>query len=82
MPDTRLIIYQVFPRLLTNLNDTCIPGGTLQQNGSGKFNDYTYELLSDIKSLGVNAIWYTGYWKWPPRPISALTALKRIIHMW
>ena len=60
MPDTRLIIYQVFPRLLTNLNDTCIPGGTLQQNGSGKFNDYTYELLSDIKSLGVNAIWYTG----------------------
>lgn len=46
--------------MLTNLNDTCIPGGTLQQNGSGKFNDYTYELLSDIKSLGVNAIWYTG----------------------
>lgn len=82
MPDTRLIIYQVFPRLLTNLNDTCIPGGTLQQNGSGKFNDYTYELLSDIKSLGVNAIWYTGVLEMATKTDFSAYGIERIIHMW
>lgn len=60
MSDNRLIIYQVFPRLFTNLNSSCVPCGTLQQNGSGKFNHYTAELLDSIRSLGVNAIWYTG----------------------
>lgn len=56
----RLIIYQVFPRIFTNNNPCCIPWGTLGQNGSGKFNDYTAEVLGKISELGVNAIWYTG----------------------
>lgn len=60
MSDDRLIIYQVFPRLLTNLNKACIPSGTLEQNGSGKFNHYTPELLASIAGLGVNTVWYTG----------------------
>lgn len=37
-----------------------MPGGTLQQNGSGKFNDFTPDLLNKIASLGINTIWYTG----------------------
>ena len=56
----RLIIYQVFPRLFTNHNKTCRPYGTLAENGSGKLADFTPELLAYIRSLGVNAVWYTG----------------------
>lgn len=56
----RLIIYQAFPRILTNDCVDCIPNGTLEQNGSGHLNDITPILLKSIKGLGVNAIWLTG----------------------
>ncbi|MCM1290916.1 MAG: alpha-amylase family glycosyl hydrolase [Prevotella sp.] len=56
----RLVIYQVFPRIFTNTNDSCVRGGTLEQNGSGHLNDYTPKLLKSIKNLGVNAVWFTG----------------------
>lgn len=56
----KLIIYQVFPRILTNTNDTCQPDGTLESNGAGKMNDYTPRMLRAIKELGVNTIWFTG----------------------
>lgn len=60
MKKEKLIIYQLFPRLLTNMNDRCVPDGTLAQNGSGKMNDIDDKLLKSIKSLGVNCVWYTG----------------------
>lgn len=56
----RPIIYQVFPRIFTNDNSTCKFAGSLQENGSGKFTDYTPKLLRSLKSLGVNCIWMTG----------------------
>lgn len=56
----RLIIYQVFPRILTNECDHCIPFGTLRHNGSGKLNDFTDTLIKSVKNLGCNAIWLTG----------------------
>lgn len=56
----RLVIYQLFPRILTNNNPDCVPWGTLEQNGAGKFNDITPTVLNSIKELGINAIWYTG----------------------
>lgn len=56
----KLIIYQLFPRIFTNTNANCVPWGTLEQNGSGKFNDYTSHVLKSIKELGVNCIWFTG----------------------
>ncbi len=59
MPE-KLIIYQLFPRLLTNQCARCVPGGTLEQNGSGKMNDIDDALLVSIKGLGVNCVWYTG----------------------
>ncbi len=34
--------------------------GTKEQNGVGKFNDFTPEALQDIAVLGVTHIWYTG----------------------
>lgn len=60
MTNRKLIIYQLFPRLLTNMNTHCEPGGTLAMNGSGKMNDIDDKLLRSIRELGVNCIWYTG----------------------
>ncbi len=56
----KLIIYQLFPRIFTNSNPNCVPWGTLRQNGSGKFNDFTPHVLQSIKELGVNCLWLTG----------------------
>lgn len=56
----RPIIYQTFPRILTNTNPTCKFAGSLEENGSGKLADYTPGLLRSLKSLGVNCIWLTG----------------------
>lgn len=56
----RLVIYQLLPRILTNNNPACVPWGTIEQNGSGKFNEITSTVLRSIKELGVNAVWYTG----------------------
>lgn len=56
----KIIIYQVFPRIFTNTNSTCIYNGTIDQNGVGKINHFTPTLLKSIKDLGVNYIWYTG----------------------
>lgn len=56
----RLMIYQAFPRILTNNNSACVQGGTYEQNGSGKLNDITPCLLKSIRSLGINTVWLTG----------------------
>ena len=56
----KIIIYQVLPRLFGNTNSTCIPWGTKEQNGVGKFSDFTPERLKEIKSLGTTHIWYIG----------------------
>lgn len=54
------VIYQVFTRLFGNTNENNIPWGTIEQNGVGKFNDFTDEALLGIKELGTSYIWYTG----------------------
>lgn len=58
--DRKPIIYQLLPRLFTNTNNHCVPGGSYQQNGSGKMNDITDTVLSGIKELGATHVWYTG----------------------
>lgn len=58
--NNKIIIYQVFPRIFTNTNSSCIHNGTIDQNGVGKMNHFTSTLLKSIKELGVNYIWYTG----------------------
>ncbi len=54
------VIYQVFTRLFGNKNSTNKPWGTLEENGVGKFNDFTDKALEGIKEFGVSHIWYTG----------------------
>nr|WP_235989271.1 alpha-amylase family glycosyl hydrolase [Psychroserpens algicola] len=54
------VVYQVFTRLFGNTNTTNKPWGTLEENGVGKFSDFTDKALKEIKDLGVTHIWYTG----------------------
>ncbi|OBQ52178.1 alpha-amylase family protein [Tamlana sp. s12] len=54
------VVYQVFTRLFGNTNTTNKPWGTIEENGVGKFNDFTDKALAEIKGLGVTHIWYTG----------------------
>lgn len=54
------VIYQVLPRLFGNTNPNNKPWGTLEENGVGKFNDFTPERLEQIRDLGATHIWYTG----------------------
>lgn len=60
MNDKQIVIYQLLPRLFGNKNTSNIPYGTIEQNGSGKFNDITDKALDGIKELHVNYVWYTG----------------------
>ncbi|SDE93522.1 alpha-amylase family glycosyl hydrolase [Cellulophaga baltica] len=54
------VVYQVFTRLFGNTNTTNKPWGTIEENGVGKFSDFTEKALTEIKDLGVTHIWYTG----------------------
>ncbi|MCW8092190.1 alpha-amylase family protein [Alteromonas sp. ASW11-130] len=58
--EQRPIVYQVFTRLFGNQNTTNEPWGTKEENGVGKFSDFTPKALAEIKALGVSHIWYTG----------------------
>jgi len=55
-----MIIYQVFTRLFGNKQESFVPWGTIEQNGVGKFEDFTDAALNGIRELGVTHIWYTG----------------------
>ncbi|MEJ2162268.1 MAG: alpha-amylase family glycosyl hydrolase, partial [Robiginitalea sp.] len=54
------VVYQVFTRLFGNTNATNKPWGTLEENGVGKFADFTPKALTEIRELGITHIWYTG----------------------
>ena len=43
-----------------NRNTTRKEGGTLDENGCGKLNDFTPTTLKKIREMGVSHIWYTG----------------------
>lgn len=58
--EMKINIYQVFTRLFGNTSTNNKAWGTLEENGVGKFNDFTDEALEGIKELGISHIWYTG----------------------
>ena len=60
MNSEKLILYQVFTRLYGNRNTTRKEGGTIEENGCGKLNDFTPSTLKKIREMGVSHIWYTG----------------------
>lgn len=57
---TKIVIYQVLPRLFGNTQTEFVPWGTREQNGIGKFSDFTDTAIRAIKDLGVTHIWLTG----------------------
>ncbi|WP_238115397.1 alpha-amylase family protein [Vibrio cincinnatiensis] len=59
-PKRKQTVYQVFTRLFGNTNNANIPWGSQEQNGVGKFSDFTPRALQAIAELGVSHIWYTG----------------------
>lgn len=56
----KLIIYQIFTRLFGNQNTTNQFNGSIDENGSGKFNDINDDALRAIKQFGASHVWYTG----------------------
>ncbi|MBC8083604.1 MAG: alpha-amylase, partial [Hymenobacter sp.] len=58
--DHKLVIYQLMTRLFGNKTALNKPYGTVQENGTGKFNDVTDKALQELKNLGVSHVWYTG----------------------
>lgn len=56
----KVIIYQVLPRLFGNQNTTCKENGTIEENGCGKLNNFSDEVLARIHDMGFTHIWYTG----------------------
>lgn len=56
----KTVIYQAFPRLFGNLNDSLKKNGNIKENGVGKFSFFSNKILEEIKNLGTTHIWYTG----------------------
>lgn len=56
----KTVVYHVFTRLFGNKNTNNKPWGTIEENGIGKFVDFTEKALCEIRDLGVSHIWYTG----------------------
>jgi glycosidase/predicted alpha/beta superfamily hydrolase len=54
------VVYQVFTRLFGNQETRNKPWGTIEENGVGKFVDFTGAALEGIRELGVSHVWYTG----------------------
>lgn len=56
----KTIIYQMLPRLWGNSNESPVKGGSLEENGTGKFSDIDTDTLEYLKWLGCGYVWYTG----------------------
>ena len=54
------IIYEIFPRYWGDRAGKQKKGGTLDENGCGKFSNIDRESLDYFKSLGVTHLWLTG----------------------
>lgn len=57
---SKVIIYQMMTRLFGNRKTTNKRYGTIDENGTGKFNDINDAALMGIRELGATHIWYTG----------------------
>ena len=60
MGKQKIIIYQIFTRLFGNRKNVRKENGTIAENGCGKMNFFTSEILEQIKSYGYTHLWYTG----------------------
>ena len=60
MGNQKIIIYQIFTRLFGNRTNVCKQNGTIAENGCGKMNFFTDDVLRQIRSKGYTHVWYTG----------------------
>lgn len=60
--DARLrpVIYQLMVRTFGNTNETRKPGGTMEENGCGKFADFNDAALQSLDAMGFSHLWLTG----------------------
>jgi glycosidase len=56
----KIVIYQALVRYFGNKNTNNAYYGSIEENGSGKFNDIDEKALAELKKFGVDYIWYTG----------------------
>ena len=57
---SKIVIYQAFPRYFGNTKSNPVSDGSIDQNGCGKFNDFTLKALQSIRDLGITHVWFTG----------------------
>jgi len=57
---SKIILYQVLPRLFGSYAGQKKKNGSLMDNGCGKMNFFTSKALRSLKALGATHIWYTG----------------------
>ena len=51
--EMKINVYQVFTRLFGNTDTTNKPWGTTEENGVGKFEDFTDRALDAISGMGI-----------------------------
>ena len=56
----KYFIYQLLPRLFGNSSSANVFNGTIEENGCGKFNNITIDILKKIKDNGYTHVWYIG----------------------
>ncbi|MBU6171619.1 MAG: alpha-amylase [Verrucomicrobia bacterium] len=80
----RPVIYQLFVRTFGNINETRKPGGTMAENGCGKFAHINDAALESIAAMGFTHIWLTGVLEqasgtaYPNRPADDADILKGV----
>ncbi len=58
---SRIVIWQIFTRIFgSSLKCARIPNGTISQNGCGKLNSYTNDVIKYYKKQGATHLWFTG----------------------
>ena len=60
MPENKILIYQLLPRLYSNRNKTRKEFGLLEDNGCGKFKDLSFATFKDLWQKGFTHVWFTG----------------------
>ena len=60
MPDNKILIYQLLPRLYSNRNKTRKEFGSLEDNGCGKFKDLSFATFKELWQKGFTHVWFTG----------------------
>ena len=80
----RPVIYQLLVRTFGNTNETRKPGGTMAENGCGKFAQINDAALESIAAMGFTHIWLTGVLEqasgtaYPNRPADDADILKGV----